>query len=155
MSRGAVTLENLPARCLPEGDCWIWQGHYTTSGIPAGHVNGQRMSVRRIVLVLQGRRAPGPSTEERERLAAACSALARRSSAAEQWNHLADKERRLLAAYAGLRESNPGVPLGTPAARQWHEFSADERAAIGQGTRLLLRRIAALGALMQRWWVVE
>lgn len=97
----------------------------------------------------------GPSSDERERLAAACSALARRSSAAEQWNHLADKERRLLAAYAGLRESNPGVPLGTLAARQWHEFSADERAAIGQGTRLLLRRIAALGALMQRWWVVE
>lgn len=60
MSRGAVTLENLPARCLPDGDCWIWQGYYTASGIPAGYLNGQRMTVRRIVLVLQGRRAPGP-----------------------------------------------------------------------------------------------
>ncbi len=95
-----------------------------------------------------------PTDTEREAMAIHAQQLRRQSLAASQWGGLPDKVRRILCAYAGLREANPGESLGSIAAREWHEFTASERFALGQATRLLSRRLSQLTGLMQRWWLV-
>lgn len=102
-----------------------------------------------------GQPTRGPNEVERAALAQIAHGLARTATAAEQWRALPDKERRLLAAYSGLREANPGEPLSSIAARDWSEFTASERTSIAQGTRALLRRLSTLDGLMRRWWVKE
>lgn len=48
------TLESIKARCIEEGDCWLWQG-YITNKTPQMAVNGKTMRpVRRVVLELAG-----------------------------------------------------------------------------------------------------
>lgn len=49
------TLESLRARCIEEGDCWLWQGA-ATGGVPSIGFKGKTVYVRRYILeVLQGR----------------------------------------------------------------------------------------------------
>lgn len=79
-----------------------------------------------------------PSADERAALIGLADRVRESGQAAEQWGALPEKERRLLAAYCGLRELNPGEPLASIAARTWGEFSTAERAALSQGTRFLL-----------------
>lgn len=48
------SLQDVRAVCALEGDCWLWQGHVTSGGIPYGYMDGQRAPLRRIVWLLQG-----------------------------------------------------------------------------------------------------
>ena len=94
-----------------------------------------------------------PNEAERQAIAMHAQQLRNRSLAATQWDGLPEKVRRLLCAYAGLREANPGESLASIADREWAEFTASERYALGQSTRLLMRCLARLTGLVQRWWV--
>lgn len=94
-----------------------------------------------------------PTAEERQALAAQAQQLRHLSTAAAQWAGAPDKVRRLLCAYAGLREANPGESLASIASREWAEFTQSERVALGQSTRLLMRTLARMGDVMRRWWV--
>lgn len=89
-----------------------------------------------------------PSAEERETLAAIRRAISDTpSTATQQWRELSAIERSMLAAYAGLREHNPGESLGSIAARDWGEFSPFERTAINQAVRNLLIRLGRMVGL--------
>lgn len=94
-----------------------------------------------------------PTPEERQGMAQQAQQMRQMSTAAAQWAAASDKVRRLLCAYAGLREANPGESIASIAAREWAEFTESERAAIGQATRLLLRSLSGMGSVMRRWWV--
>ena len=93
--------------------------------------------------------APRPPTDaEREAMAAIRRTLSDApTAAAQQWQTLTDMERRMLAAYAGLREHNPGESLNSIAARNWTEFTPFERTAINEGVRTLLRRLGRMARL--------
>lgn len=94
-----------------------------------------------------------PSLAERELLDMQRTRLTMAAAPSQQWAGLGSLERRMLIAYSGLRESRPGEPLASIAAREWPEFTPSERAAIGQAVRLLIRRLARLSGVMNRWWV--
>lgn len=67
-----------------------------------------------------------------------------------QWATLGEMERRMLVAYAGLRETNPGEHIASIAGRAWGEFVPSEQQAIGQAVRMLLRKLAALTRISGR-----
>ena len=53
---GPVTLAWVKARCVEEGDCWVWQGGTSTQGYPK--IKRQSLkskSLRRVVVQLSGR----------------------------------------------------------------------------------------------------
>ncbi len=49
------TIESLKARCVEEGDCWLWQG-YAANKVPMVHKDGGMVSVRRLMFDLMGKR---------------------------------------------------------------------------------------------------
>lgn len=51
------TIEAIYARCIEEGECWIWQGPVDTHGVPIMRITGSRKlhSVRRHILQINGR----------------------------------------------------------------------------------------------------
>lgn len=53
-AKAVHTLESILARTVEEGDCRIWHG-YVTSKTPQVDVDGKMMSVRRLIVRLQGR----------------------------------------------------------------------------------------------------
>ena len=56
----AVTLEDIKARCVEEGECWIWLGTVSDSGYPImKRDGGPCLLVRRVAIALDGR-APKP-----------------------------------------------------------------------------------------------
>lgn len=53
------TLEEVKARCIEEGECWIWQGAVASKKYPAFKpANDGETLVRRLVLRLDGRPVP-------------------------------------------------------------------------------------------------
>lgn len=51
------SIEAIYARCVEEGDCWLWQGPLDDNGTPIMRLNGSRKlhSVRRHILQLNGK----------------------------------------------------------------------------------------------------
>lgn len=47
------TLEDIKARCIEDGDMWIWQGCYTMSGNPACKINGRFTTAMRAAYILK------------------------------------------------------------------------------------------------------
>ena len=90
-----------------------------------------------------------PTDEERERLAALRGAVIADSEPGRQWAALDAQERQLLVIYSGLREHNRGEATSSIAAREWHDFTPTERAALGAAVRLLLRRLGRLTGVMR------
>jgi hypothetical protein len=53
-----MTLDDIKARCIEEGECWIWQGALNAGGYPimkAKGVRGGCLLVRRVAISLDGR----------------------------------------------------------------------------------------------------
>lgn len=50
------TIEDIQARCIEEGDCWIWQGAMSHGTTPIMRLDGSRklVAVRRHILMLNG-----------------------------------------------------------------------------------------------------
>lgn len=50
------TIEAIYARCIEEGDCWLWQGPVDTNDIPIMRITGSRKlhPVRRYILQMDG-----------------------------------------------------------------------------------------------------
>jgi hypothetical protein len=50
------SIEGIYARCIEEGDCWLWQGPVDTNGIPIMRITGSRKLhlVRRHILQMDG-----------------------------------------------------------------------------------------------------
>lgn len=50
------TIEAIHAKCIEDGDCWIWQGAMSHGSRPVARLEGSRknVSVRRLVLELRG-----------------------------------------------------------------------------------------------------
>ena len=90
-----------------------------------------------------------PPDEERERLAALRGAVIADSEPGRQWAALDAQERQLLVIYSGLREHNRGEATSSIAAREWHDFTPTERAALGAAVRLLLGRLGRLTGVMR------
>lgn len=61
------TLDSLHAKCIEEGDCWLWQGYFGNS-VPMVYHNGELVSVRRLVANLIDR----PPNVHHKYLAASC-----------------------------------------------------------------------------------
>lgn len=54
-----MTLDDIKARCEEVGECWEWQGSYTTSGSPMLYHRGERTTVRKVVYAIKhGRELP-------------------------------------------------------------------------------------------------
>lgn len=51
------TIEAIYARCIEEGDCWLWQGATDGNHVPMMRLNGSRklIPVRRFILEMNGR----------------------------------------------------------------------------------------------------
>lgn len=65
-----MNLEIIKGRCIEEGECWIWQGAYSSNGYPimkAAGVKSGCLLVRRLVVELDGRPA-----KPRQPVAASC-----------------------------------------------------------------------------------
>lgn len=65
-----MNLEIIKARCIEEGECWIWQGAYSSNGYPimkSAGFKGGCLLVRRVVVELDGRPAA-----PRQPVAASC-----------------------------------------------------------------------------------
>lgn len=52
------TIEAIHARCIEEGECWIWQGATDTHSTPVMRLDGSRklLPVRRFILEMNGRK---------------------------------------------------------------------------------------------------
>ncbi|WP_315125266.1 hypothetical protein [Comamonas antarctica] len=51
-----ITLDDIKARCVEEGDCWIWQGAVSDAGYPImKRYGGPCLLVRRVAIALAGR----------------------------------------------------------------------------------------------------
>lgn len=48
------TLESLHAKCIEEGDCWLWQGYFGNH-TPMVYHDGNLMMVRRLIAILSGK----------------------------------------------------------------------------------------------------
>lgn len=48
-----MTLNDIKARCVEEGECWIWQKATTKAGYPIVKLNGVKL-VRRVVMDIKG-----------------------------------------------------------------------------------------------------
>lgn len=91
-----------------------------------------------------------PSAEVLKKLEELRRSMGKDSSAAPaQWLSLSEMERRMLVAYAGLREMNPGEQVQSIAARHWGEFVTAERAAIAQAVRRLRQTLNRLQAITE------
>lgn len=90
-----------------------------------------------------------PTDEERERMAELRGAVITDTQPGRQWAALDAQERQLLVIYSGLREHNRGEATSSIAAREWHDFTPTERAALGAAVRLLLRRLGRLTGVMR------
>lgn len=65
MSRPFVvhTVESLRARCVEEGECWIWQGASDGHGKPSTKHNGRTANPRRVVRELVDRKPLPPGVQ--------------------------------------------------------------------------------------------
>ena len=61
-----------------------------------------------------------------------------------QWRKAPQIVRRILVAFAELREANPGQSVQSMADRDWAEMPVDEQRAISQAVRLLMHELMAL-----------
>jgi hypothetical protein len=55
------TVESLLARCEEEGECFLWKG-YSTNNTPMVHQDGKMVSVRRLLIDMEGREFKGKYT---------------------------------------------------------------------------------------------
>ena len=53
-----LTLDQIHAQCVEEGDCQLWTGRLTNSGHPIHCAGGQKLLVRRLVYALQHGQLP-------------------------------------------------------------------------------------------------
>ena len=50
-----ITMAHIKARCIEEGDCWIWQGSVLGNGYPSMSIKDETYLVRRVVLEIVGK----------------------------------------------------------------------------------------------------
>lgn len=51
MSEGSYLADRIRSRCIEEGDCLLWQGALSVDGVPRFFMNGQSVSLRRLLWV--------------------------------------------------------------------------------------------------------
>ena len=57
------TLDRLRARCVEVGDCWEWQGYFTSTGQPGVRWHSNNTSARRVALQLVNPTPPEPGQD--------------------------------------------------------------------------------------------